>query len=922
VTTGSAGAALDLAAGRVVRFRDRVWRVDTVEDGTFTATPLDGRDLQARRFVAAVERIEDGALPFPEPSRTTDPTEQDLLLRAYQLALVHGAAPIVGLQRSRAIPTPYQIVPLLMALGEGHVRLLIADDVGIGKTIEAGLVLSELLARRRTRRVLIVAPWNLTEQWREALEHFFHLEGTIVATHLMPALERRLLPGQSPWEAHDICIASVDYLKLHRHAVLQYPWDMAIVDEAHMCARPHAAAGQAPRDMLRWEFANDLAARVKHMLLLTATPHSGYTDSYASLLSMLHPALVTESPGGPQIKRRTAERHVCQRRRRDIEEWFAAGANSPFPRRDQHEVVIDPSKPQQELLKALRDYTDELDELAERAPMNAWVAAHLQKRALSSPEALRQTIQRRIKKVKSHPESEQTARDRVEAEIEVTDDLAGEGLSDEERSARIDGNPTTLEASAELRYLERIAELAAKVRPAQDAKLKTLRELLPRRADAHETARRAIVFTRYKDTLDYLAKHLKAPGFEVFLIYGELSATERRTVFAGFSRSERAVLIATDCISEGLNLQRAAAEIVHYELPWNPNRLEQRNGRVDRFGQPEPFVGIRTLVLDDQLDTAILELCVRKAMEIRAEFGFSPPFFTGGDSIRSLVRRHGRRRQLTLFEDEETTEEFFDRDQLERVRVDSFFGQTDISLGDVEEVLERSRAITGSPERIRTFVERALRLQQAELVYDGGGFYSIKGRPAALADVLPESGTLVTFDAGVAAGQSEVDVVDLAHPLLRRLIDVVRDRSLGAGAPGRTTGWATNAVTEVTGVVHVLARYVAGSDPPVVLEELVRVALPVWSEGSVAVDVDDVTDAPPTAEGAGYGGADIAEAAEELLGRADLHGRIGERLEALRTELSERHTTLGGDWARGLADVELASYDPVAATILFPAAAA
>src|SRR4051812_2189697 len=149
-------AAPQLAAGRVVRFRERVWRVDAVEDGTFTATPLDGRDLQARRFAAAVERIQDGTLPFPDPSRTTDPTEQDLLLRGYQLALVHGAAPIVGLQRSRAIPTPYQIVPLLMSLGEDRVRLLIADDVGVGKTIEAGLVLAELLARRRARRVLIV----------------------------------------------------------------------------------------------------------------------------------------------------------------------------------------------------------------------------------------------------------------------------------------------------------------------------------------------------------------------------------------------------------------------------------------------------------------------------------------------------------------------------------------------------------------------------------------------------------------------------------------------------------------------------------------------------------------------------------------------------------------------------------------------
>src|SRR3954470_19887197 len=172
-------AAAMLAPGRVVHFRARVWRIDSVQDGSLTATPLDGRDLPPRRFAAAVEEVLDGTLSFPDPRETTDPTEQDLFLRAHQVSLVHGSAPIHGLQRSRAIPTPYQLVPLLMALGEERVRLLIADDVGIGKTIEAGLVLAELLSRGLARRVLVVVPANLREQWQEALDHFFHLDATI-----------------------------------------------------------------------------------------------------------------------------------------------------------------------------------------------------------------------------------------------------------------------------------------------------------------------------------------------------------------------------------------------------------------------------------------------------------------------------------------------------------------------------------------------------------------------------------------------------------------------------------------------------------------------------------------------------------------------------------------------------------------------
>src|SRR5205823_5059699 len=160
---------------------------------------------------------------------------------------------------------------------------------------------------------------------------------------------------------------------------------------------------------------------VRHLLLLTATPHSGHTDSYASVLAMLDPALVR----GERIDRTSARDHVCQRRRRDIEEWFASRETSPFPARDQQELVIEPSRAQRALLDGLRAYTDELDDRADAAPMNAWIAAHVQKRALSSPHALRRTIRRRIDTVRAQRDAERTERERAEAEIEVTDDLGG-----------------------------------------------------------------------------------------------------------------------------------------------------------------------------------------------------------------------------------------------------------------------------------------------------------------------------------------------------------------------------------------------------------------------------------------------------------------------------------------------------------------
>src|SRR5262249_11188829 len=202
-----------------------------------------------------------------------------------------------------------------------------------------------------------------------------------------------------------------------------------------------------------------------------------------------------------------------------------------------------------------------LDTEAQAVPLNAWVAAHLQKRALSSTHAFRETIERRLKRVAQRQAHElDRRREEEEARISVMDSLGGEGMSDEERSSRVDRAPSNLDTQRELEYLRGLRELAKKLTPAKDTKLKRLKELIQARAERHPQARRVIVFTRYKDTLDYLDKHLsKLDGFRVFTIYGDLSQAERRLRLADFERSERAVLVATDAISEGMNLQSTAA---------------------------------------------------------------------------------------------------------------------------------------------------------------------------------------------------------------------------------------------------------------------------------------------------------------------------------------------------------------------------
>ncbi len=926
--------------GRVVSMRNRLWRIDYVDGPVLAATPLDGRDGQTQRFHRALETVAPGTMPIPASDAVGDQREQDLLLDAYRFSLLHGTAPILGLQRSRAIPTDFQLVPLLMSLGQERVRLLIADDVGTGKTVEAGLVVSELLARGRARRVLVVVPANLREQWREALDHFFHLDATVVAGHLMPALERQLLPGQTVWAAHDVVIASIDYVKTRTDLVLSHLWDIVLIDEAHLCARPHAGGRGANPEMERWLFAERAAKAARHLLMLSATPHNGHTDSYASLFQMLDPTLVTERGDTFTIERNRARRaNVVQRRRHDIEIWYEErGIRSPFPKRDADEDIVDLRgfKDMRALLDELSGYAGALYEAAGSRETTTWVAAHLQRRALSSPEALRKSITNRLKALEQQSATETSARAAKEAR-EATADLVLASDDDAEGAYRLDVAQSGLESAEEIDWLVRVRDRARKVVPAKDPKLLKLLQIIPGRMAKHPEVQRVLVFTKYTDTLAYLVEQLgkatlpgtKLPplpdGTVILSIDGQMNLGARMRVLAEFEKAPRAVLVATDCISEGLNLQRACAELVHYELPWNPNRLEQRNGRIDRFRQREDTVGIRTLVLDDRLDVALLMLIVKKAEAMRRQYGFVPPFLANPDILLHLANPGMEYRVApTLFDfdpDQDVDPGFAgmvdssitDEAMLGRVIDESFYGQADVSLSLVEAALDRSRSEIGTPERVRAFCLASIRALHGSIEEDDHSAFRITALPDALGDVASTE-RRYTFDTALGMDDPDVDVVDLAHPLLRRLVDVARDRGHDPGFTGRVAGMISQDAATLTAVAHVLMRYVARGNPPVLLEELVSVVLPVYGDP----DPDAVGHLTgPLGRGI-KDRDDVEEDAAAVLLRPGLTSEIAAVAASRAGSMAERHAELDDAWAAGLDDVTPMSQDLVALTLVYP----
>jgi len=979
-----------LNPGAIIRARRRLWRVDRRLGDELFATTIDGGASEQHRLFLGVdpsghpfEQIEPAQLSLPDAGRVGYPAAQDLLLRAHRLSLLHGSAPLLSLQRSRVIPMNYQLAPVAMALEEPRVRLAIFDDVGLGKTVEAGLIITELLARQMASRVLVVCPANLREQWREALAYFFHLDDArIISTCHLREMERQLPVGANPWEFYRCLIVSEDYAKQAavRQRILEQTWDVVLIDEAHTLAKPHQSAPDERVDMDRWRLALALATAqsVRHLLLLTATPHNGFTDSFASLLRLLDVGAVEGPDHAPIIHKEIARRHVCQRTRRDLREWFAReGRPDIFPQRDQLERVVSMTAVERAAIDAAEAYGQLVLRDAQNTPrqvMAYWTVMHLHKRALSSPEALRKSLlNRRNALTLRHDAMRDTEAALLLADegdslpvaaarANALDSDPGERFTEEEAGARVErgvysGAGASLSArqqiEAEVRQLNEVIALADKITVAHDAKLQyVLRNELP---DLLRRDPRVIIFTRYRDTMQYVADQIERSerfgkaGVQVITIHGSLSERERREAFANFGAAPKAVLVATDAISEGINLQEHCCQMIHWELPWNPNRLEQRVGRVDRFGQPQPEVRVRLLVMDDTLDGLILRALVQKAAQIRQDYGFAPPYFGDDASVLDLLREQGihvslRPQQLTLFAEEPAAvraaapDDPFSSATLERIKAESFYGATEITVPDIERRLRATEAVGGSPADAQTFIRSGLQAFGCPLTANADATFRVGITDAALrVEGVPDVIARATFDPQAALDDPEVTLLDLGHPLARRLLDVVKESAFNGRDEryGRTAAIVTRDAPQTTALLHLLARYAVATTPPSVIEEVIPLAFPIYAPAGVAGSAalsPDATRALLAATPVGQIRPDAAirEDLAEAMGRADLPALLAEAVEARRRALAaDRASLLAAEraregaeqrvWLRGIDDLTTASYDVLTATVYYPA---
>jgi len=945
----------NLSLGSIVELRSRLWRVDDVQGDVLVATSIEGTLVEHRRFYIPLEKIRPGRIEPPSGKIVGNYATQDLLLRAYRLSMIHGTAPLLSLQRSRAVPVLFQMVPVVMSLEMPRVRMLIADDVGLGKTIEAGLIVVELFARQRASRLLVVCPAMLREQWKTALDYFFHLNARIISSRHRREMERELPPGTNPWEYYPYLITSMDYAKTAevKPQILEQTWDIVLVDEAHNVAKPHQADPRQRVEMERWELMRELSKKSRHLLMLTATPHNGYTDTYASLLRMLDVGAVSGPDHDPVISREVAKSYVCQRRRKDVEEELKkSGEPNPFPKRTAKEVFVKLSDLEVSIMEEVEQLGKHIlasagMEHSFKMRIAKWTVTHFHKRALSSPYALvcslknrLNTISRKLERQETPPYDEDVSVDEHEARSEVLDNDTGERVDDEETGARMErfllGDRDNLQTEKEL--LLRALLKAQKVTAAKDSKLNEmldnpLREMF--RANP-----KVIIFTRYKDTLDYLARniptHRNFKNVEIVTLDGSLNESQRAQKFHEFKIATNAIMIATDCISEGINLQYVASQIIHYELPWNPNRLEQRNGRIDRYGQPKKEVFIKTMVVNDSLEAAILVVLVEKALRIRQEFGFSPPFFGDDLSVLDLIReqglkvRIGQRNLDEFLEDISSEEEVLDPfsdESIQRMKNDNFYGQSSIDLSLVQKRLTETWDLIGSQNEVQNFVKSGLNKFGCRMTDNADSTFRIEILDSRLAQGLDED-TIprATFDPLRGKDDSELDVIDLGHRLVRNLIELVKELTFSSKETyGRTACIATKSATKVTAVYTFLARYAVYTKPVSIVEELLKIGLEIHEDRKLAQhEVDALSHSTPTAQS--RTGQEMCEDLTIALSKPHLEEEMRKKAEERCTELAvERQKVKKSledrgekEWLEGIDKLSVASVDLLCVTVYYP----
>ncbi len=790
---------------------------DADETGRFHLVEVeysDGIGVETDEVLWEVEPgtdvLEPAALPRVERTAPMDLREFDAMVRASRWSALTPSLPFSGLDEDRPplaaplygaiYPEAYQLVPVLRALEMPRVALMLADAVGLGKTIQAGMVLRELMLRRRIRRVLVLCPAALRTQWREEMQDKFALPFEVVDRASALKLQREVGVDANPWRTYERVIASYHYLKqpdvLEQFRSVAEPgedgrlrWDLLIVDEAHNLAPASFGSDSNLSKMLQ-----RISPWFEHRIFLTATPHNGHTRSFSGLLEALDPVRFTRKSELDEEDRRRVSETVIRRLKREINRCYES-LGEPARFADRHVEAL-PSlrfgSRERTLHLAFRDFRRGLKKVLRGADHQDRTAANfatevLQKRLLSGPWAFGQSwlaLMEGLAETDETATADAVARVR-DATLDDTDDDA-ERESRQRHADRTVGawlrqwqNTVSDEIADVTRAVEAIgvsrvpagldsashqAEVAACAADVvADARLCALETHIDERLRDGATWKRderLVIFTEYLATLDYLRARLRqkyGDGDWLLTLYGGMNDAERDAVKRVFNdpSGPARILVATDAAGEGLNLQRAARYLLHWDIPWNPARMEQRNGRLDRHGQQRD-VHIFHFDSTDDSSMRFLGKVLRKRSQTREDRVVTDEIFA--DAILAHFAEE---------EDGEASEERLER-VIGQARAVNAEAIDDLSTGkplpgaeDLEHLEALKAELDLSPQSLRETLETALAIEarRPRLEADGAGRDRLVHPVPALWQELVDQ----TLRAGGPAGPMLALVFDPSH---------------------------------------------------------------------------------------------------------------------------------------------------------------
>jgi superfamily II DNA or RNA helicase len=823
ISIGSAAMTAQFSPGALIHARGREWVVvDTAGQSAISVRPLGGANGDIQILLPQLEAgLRPAQFSLPTTKFPGGSSEARLLRDSTYLNLRRGAGPFRSFGRLSFEPRAYQLAPLLMALKLDPIRLLIADDVGIGKTIEAGLIAREMLDRGEINRFSVVCPPHLVEQWVGELKTKFGIEAVAVTSSLASRLERGLPIGVSLFEMYPFTVVSLDLVKAdrRRNDFAQKCPNFVIVDEAHSCV----GTGEG-RKQQRFELLQRLAQKSdRHILLMTATPHCGDASAYSRLVTLLDPsfgAMETATGETREKLRLKLGEHLIQRRQKDIEtRAWGEGKLFPVPEKKEETYRLHPEAAQffSDVLDYCADVTERAGSEDRKRRLAFWGTLALMRCVASSPVAAVQALKSRAKLDEIAAEDERAIKAR-----------AFDGDDDESRED--DGEGSAIEDPKLAALYDQALKLA--LAPGKDEKLKKLRTEIEALINAKPAPFNVVIFCRFIATAKGVGAALEGafPNCAIDVITGEIPSDERRARVEaiGAIDDKPRILVATDCLSEGINLQSYFNAVVHYDLSWNPTRHQQREGRVNRFGQRSPTV--RMLLIygeNNPVDGAVLQVILRKAERIRKETGVPVPL---PDDERALtealmkavmLRRDWKQRSVgqgelfdSLPEARQIDKAWEDASEREK-QSQTIFAQRALKPEDV--IPEWKKALDvlgGTHEQVKTFFEGALARLGKPLTKQRGVHRFTLPDNGAFRDRLAGNGIANDMRVSFLPGPGQ-EFVHRTHPLVATAAEMLFERTLDPKADaksdiavlGRCGAWITKGVTQRTTVALLRLRH-------------------------------------------------------------------------------------------------------------------